>query len=130
MVADLCSDEPLDGGYQPWWVLVLVEGLLADDSTATYRSAAGSDDDQGFDMVKHLLAAIFDAVQVNTVVSARVAGAKNVKAPQPFPRPGASKAKAEARTMTQILSGRRKVAEHAAKQQSRKSRMLQQRREG
>lgn len=129
MVAGLRAEEPCAGGWQPWWVLTLVEGLLLDDSTATYRAATGTAEEQGWDMTRHLLAAVFDAIQVNTVVSARVAGAKRVKAPEPFPRPGAGRAKAEARTMTQVLAGRRRVAEHQAKQ-SRKARLFQRRREG
>lgn len=109
-------------------MLALVEEFAHDDRTATFRSMSGTGEERGWGWVEHLLAAIFDSIQVNTVVSARVAGAKKVKNPKPFPRPG-SKAtdKPEARTMAQILVQRRQVEQHQQKQASRAQRRLQER---
>jgi hypothetical protein len=129
VVADLCSSEDPGRRWRPWWVLTLVEEFTHDDSTATYKSMAGTGGERGWAMDRHLLAAVFDAVQVNTVVAARVAGAKRVKSPQPFPRPGA-KPKSEARTMSQVLVGRRRAIEHQERAEVAQDRLKRRREEG
>lgn len=83
VVADLCSSAPTT---TPWWVLTLVEELP--DNSAFAASVAGGRAYRGWGWERHVMAALFDAIQVNTVVTARVAGAKNVKPPSPMPRPG------------------------------------------
>jgi hypothetical protein len=83
LVADLCSSAPTT---TPWWVLSLVEELP--DTAAYAGSLAGGREYRGWGWDRHVMAALFDAIQVNTVVTARVAGAKNVKPPAPMPRPG------------------------------------------
>lgn len=67
-------------------MLTLVEELP--DSSAYAGSVAGGREYRGWGWERHVMAALFDAIQVNTVVTARVAGAKNVKPPTPLPRPG------------------------------------------
>lgn len=122
VVADLCSSERPGRQWQPWWVLGLVEELAHDDTSRTFRSMSAAGEEYGWGWVEHLLASIFDAMQVNTVVSARVAGAKKVRPPKPFPRPGEKRAETQgARTMTQILSQRKAVE----KQKKRPERVTQ-----
>lgn len=83
VIADLCSGEP---ATDPRYWLALIGELPADSAFAA--SFQGGHEYRGWDMKTYLLASIFDAVQVNTVSNARVAGAKKVKDPPPWPRPG------------------------------------------
>jgi hypothetical protein len=41
----------------------------------------------GWDLDRYLLAAVYDAINANTYTTARVAGQKKAKKPDPFPRP-------------------------------------------
>jgi hypothetical protein len=129
VVADLCASEDPGRRWRPWWVLTLVEEFTHDDTTATFKSMSGTGGERGWSTDRHLLASLFDAIQINTVVSARVAGAKRVKSPQPFPRPGA-KPKGEARTMAQILVARRAVIEHQTRADQAQERLRKRREEG
>lgn len=83
LVADLCSDQP---SITPWWVLGLVEEL--GENSAFMGSVAGGREFRGWTTDRHIQAGIYDAIQINTVTTARVAGAKGVKSPKPLPRPG------------------------------------------
>jgi hypothetical protein len=120
VVADLCADEPAS---DPWRWLVLISELPDDSATAASMAAwldanpdqrpngkpAKSERDwRGWGHDRHLLAAIFDAVQANTVVTARVAGAKKVRAPKPWPRPGSQRSSHAGMTsMRSLLAQRR-----------------------
>jgi len=43
---------------------------------------------RGWGPDRHLLASIYDALQAQTVVIAKAAGAKGIRQPDPWPRPG------------------------------------------
>jgi hypothetical protein len=115
VVADLCSEHP---AYTPRQVLALAEWLPDDGAVAACAAArppaSGGDPPLpvqhfGWGMNRHLLAAIFDAVAANTVVTARVAGAKKVPDPKPWPRPGKTVRSSSAGTpITALMPRRRK----------------------
>jgi hypothetical protein len=74
------------GLVTPREVLVLVE-QLALEPRSRYRAAAlGSNEFIGWDRLTALTADLFDALQANTVVTARVGGGK-AKQPPHYPRP-------------------------------------------
>lgn len=100
-LADLCSSSPR---LTPWWVLALVAELP--DDSALAASVAGDRAHRGWTFDRHLLAGIFDAVQVNTYATARVAGAKGAKPPKPVPRPGDKPRKSEGVPIAELIPGR------------------------
>ena len=67
-------------------MLTLVEQLP--EGSSYVAALAGGPQWRGWDTTRYLLADIFDAVQHNTVGAFVAAGAKNVKPPAPWPRPG------------------------------------------
>ncbi len=83
VVRDLCTG----GDWWPSWVLALIRQLP--DGSAFMASAAGGPEYRGWAPLEYLVALVVDAVQVNTTVTARAAGAKKAPTPDPVPRPGA-----------------------------------------
>lgn len=65
---------------------MLVEELP--DTSAYVASIQGGHEYRGWGWDRHIQAAIFDALQMQSVVIAKAAGAKNVNNPPPLPRPG------------------------------------------
>lgn len=108
-MADLCSDQPTT---TPWWVLALVEELP--DTSAYVASAQGGDEYRGWGWDRYVAAAMFDALQNQTVVIAKMAGAKGVKSPPPLPRPGV-KRKGEGTSMSSLMRQQVKMARAIAK---------------
>lgn len=98
IVRDLCSG---DARWRPGLVLVLVEQLPDDGAFAAAQ--LGGRDHRGWGMDRHLRALQFDALQMNTFVTARAGGAKKSKAPAAFPRPG-SRSKAAGVPITALLA--------------------------
>lgn len=98
LVADLCSATPTT---TPWWALVLVGELP--DTSAYAASSLGGRDFRGWGYERHILAALFDAVQIQTVVVARAFGAKGAKPPKPLARPGEKKGSASGGVPAQEL---------------------------
>ena len=95
----MCAEVPT---VDPWWVATLVEQLPI--GSAYQASLSGGPDYQGWDLSRYLLADVFDAVQQNTFATAVVAGAKGLKPPQPWPRPGTKRKSAAGGTpMRQLM---------------------------
>jgi hypothetical protein len=87
------------GLIAPREVLVLVE-QLASEPRSRYRAAAlGSTDFIGWDRLTALTADLFDALQANTVVTARVGGGK-AKPPPTYPRPSVAQPTTVVRQIT------------------------------
>jgi hypothetical protein len=87
------------GLLPPREALVLVE-QLAFEPRSRYRAAAlGSTDFLGWDRTTALTADLFDALQANTVVTARVGGGK-AKQPSTYPRPTVAPAEPVVRQIT------------------------------
>lgn len=82
VVADLCSGRPTTS---PWWLLALIEELP--QGSAYVADLQGGRVHRDWTTDRYLLAALFDAVQINTVAVVRAGGGK-AKAPKPVPRPG------------------------------------------
>lgn len=107
-MVDLCSDHPT---LTPWWVLALVEELP--DTSAYVASLQGGREYRGWGWDRHIYAAIFDAIQMQSVVTARCAGAKDVKAPPPLPRPG-QKSSGSGTPMRKLMKMHAQVAQAMA----------------
>lgn len=105
---DLCSDEPASS---PWWLLALVEELP--DTSAYVASLQGGRAFRGWGWDRHITAALFDALQVQTVVIAKVAGAKGIEMPPPLPRPGDKRSAGN--SMGGLMRQQAKVARAIAK---------------
>lgn len=101
VVADLCSDQPTSS---PAYWLELIEEMP--EGSHTLAARLGGPEYRGWTFDRHLLAVLVDAVQINTVTTAKVAGAKGVKAPKPIPRPGAGKKGRSAGTPIRALMPR------------------------
>jgi hypothetical protein len=109
-VADLCSDEPASSA---WWLLALVEELP--DTSAYAAAVQGGREYRGWGWDRHIFAALFDAIQVQTVVIAKVAGAKGLKDPRPIPRPGDKRKSAHDGTPMGVLLRQQITAAKAAR---------------
>lgn len=103
VVADLCSDTPQSS---PRWWIALIGQLPMDGAFAAAN--LGSREHRDWGVVAYLLAALLDAVQVNTTVTARAAGAKKFPAPTPAWRPGASQPKRRGTSLSALLPSRRR----------------------
>lgn len=83
IVRDLCSG---DARWRPGFALALIEQLP--DDSAFAAAQMGGRDHRGWGTDRHLQVLLFDALQMNTFVTARAGGGKKAKQPPPFPRPG------------------------------------------
>jgi hypothetical protein len=89
-------------------VLTLVRGLP--DGSHLAAAVRGGVEHRGWTLDRHLLASMFDAVQANTVVNARIAAGKkasSIKDPQPWPRPGEVKRR-KPRTLADMIARRKR----------------------
>lgn len=84
---------------------MLAEELPDDSAFVAYL--AGGREYRGWTFDRHLLAGIFDAVQVNTVTTAQVASKKKIKSPKPVPRPGGKPRRSDGVSITALMPRRR-----------------------
>lgn len=109
-MADLCSDQPT---ITPWWILALVEELP--DTSAFAASQQGGREYRGWGWDRHIFAALFDAIQMQSTIVAKTGGAKNVKTPPPLPRPGVKRSASSGLPMSQLMRTHGQMARAIAK---------------
>lgn len=100
---DLLSDDPKGS---PWWLLTLIRELP--DEGHLKAALRGGPEFRGWGLDRYLSAATFDAVQANTVVTARAAGAKKVKDAQPWSRPDVKRKQQTTRTLADLVAQQRR----------------------
>jgi hypothetical protein len=80
--------------------------LAGEVAETSPQTGQGQPSWRGWGLDRHLLASIFDAIQAQTVVIAKAAGAKNIKPPEPWPRPGK---RSRGRSMAQVVSRHKQI---------------------
>lgn len=75
-----------DGSLPVWEAAILAKELP--HSSRTMAMLQGGKEYWGWTLDRHILASLFDAVQVDTFAFVQANSKKKVKAPSPMPRPG------------------------------------------